>query len=128
MSRTGTFESDAHDAASAEVKLAVRSGVALTVRPTRITSRGRIRFRGRLLAGPHREGTQVAIEAIGRTARARVPVTTLRADAHGRFRFAYRFLRTFAPFTYRFRAMVYRQASYPYAAGASRVVLVRIVR
>jgi hypothetical protein len=55
-------------------------------------------------------------------------VTTLRTDARGRFRFSYRFLRSFAPFTYRFRARLLRQASYPYVDGASRIVTVRIVR
>ena len=52
----------------------------------------------------------------------------MRTDSRGRFRFSYRFLRSFAPFTYRFRARLIRQASYPYAGGASRVVTVKIVR
>ncbi len=57
-----------------------------------------------------------------------MPVATLRTDKRGRFRFSYRFLRSFAPFTYRFRARLIRQASYPYASGSSRIVIVRIVR
>jgi hypothetical protein len=123
-----TYGSDAADAASVEVKLAVRARIALHIKPRRVANRGRITFRGRLLGGPGKAGAQVTIEAVGRDVRSRVPVTTLRTDARGRFRFSYRFLRSFAPFTYRFRARLMRQPSYPYADGASRIVTVRIVR
>jgi hypothetical protein len=80
----------------------------------------------RLVAGV--QVVLVVLEAVGRSGRQRVPVATLRADSRGRFRFRYRFLRSFAPFTYRFRARVIPQASYPYAGGSSRAVTVRIVR
>jgi hypothetical protein len=123
-----TYKSDAGEAASAEVKLGVRPKIALRVAPRRVRNRGRITFRGRLVRGPGKGGVQVTIEAVGRNVRSRVPVTTLRTDRRGRFRFSHRFLRSFAPFTYRFRARLLRQASYPYAGGASRVVTVRIVR
>ena len=106
----------------------MRARIALRVTPRRVANRGRITFRGRLVGGPGKAGAQVTIEAVGRDVRSRVPVTTLRTDARGRFRFSYRFLRSFAPFTYRFRARLMRQASYPYAGGASRIVTVRIVR
>jgi hypothetical protein len=122
------YGSDASETASAELKLDVRPRIALRITPRRVANRGRITFRGRLVGGPGKPGTQVTIEAVGRDVRSRVPVTTLRTDRRGRFRFSYRFLRSFAPFTYRFRARVMRQASYPYATGASRVVTVRIVR
>ena len=122
------YGSDVVDTASAEVKLGVRPRIALKVKPRRVRNRGRITFRGRLVGGPGRGGAQVTIEAVGRDVRSRVPVTTLRTDRRGRFRFSYRFLRSFAPFTYRFRARLMRQASYPYAGGASRIVTVRIVR
>lgn len=71
---------------------------------------------------------QVALYAVDRTARRRVPVEVLKTDARGRFRYRYRFMRTFAPFTYRFQARVASQPGYPYAAGRSRIVAVRIVR
>jgi hypothetical protein len=100
----------------------------LTVNPARVKNRGRIVFRGRLIGGPGKGGAQVTIEAVGRNVRQRVPVATLRTDKRGRFRFSYRFLRSFAPFTYRFRARLIRQASYPYASGSSRIVTVKIVR
>jgi hypothetical protein len=122
------YKSDVGESASAEVRLGVRPRIALSVRPRHVRNRGRIAFRGRLVGGPGKGGAQLTIEAVGRSVRQRVPVTTLRTDRRGRFRFSYRFLRSFAPFTYRFRARLMRQASYPYAGGASRIVSVKIVR
>jgi hypothetical protein len=121
------YGSDEHVTASADLKLGVRPAIALAVRPRRVRNGGRIRFTGRLRAGPGRKGTQVVLEAVGRRGRRQVPVATLRAGRKGRFRFSYRFLRSFAPFTYRFRARLITQAAYPYAAGSSPVVLVKIV-
>jgi len=57
-----------------------------------------------------------------------VPVEVVRTDSRGRFRFRYRFARTFAPFTYRFIAKYERQATFPYAAGTSPVATVRVVK
>jgi hypothetical protein len=122
------FDTDSTPAATAEVTLNVRAGVRLNVKPRRTTSRGRISFSGRLLGGPNRAGTQVQLFAVARKGRDRVPVATLRADGRGRFYFGYRFRRTFAPFTYYFKAVVKRQNAYPYATGSSKRVSVRIVR
>jgi hypothetical protein len=126
--RYHAFTLDPAPSATAEVKMNVRAGIRLDVRPRRTTSRGTIHFAGRLAGGPGRAGVQVALYAVGRRGRARVPVEVLNTDRTGRFRFSYRFARTFAPFTYRFRARLNSQASYPYAAGSSRIVTVRIVR
>jgi hypothetical protein len=122
------FSLDPEPTAVAGATLNVRSGVRLVVRPRRTTSRGTIRFRGRLLGGPGRDGVQVTLYAVGRKARSRVPVAVLETDASGRFRFRYQFLRTFAPFTYRFVARVERQRGYPYAPGSSPIATVRVVR
>jgi hypothetical protein len=122
------FGSDDVAAVTNRVILHVRAGVALRVTPRRTTSRGRISFSGLLLGGPNRAGTQVQLFAVARKGRDRVPVATLRADRRGRFQFKYRFRRTFAPFTYYFQAVVQRQNGYPYAAGSSKRVSVRIVR
>jgi hypothetical protein len=122
------FSLDPEPSTTAELTLDVRAGVTLVVRPRRTTSRGTIRFRGRLLGDPGRAGVQVTLYAVGRQARSRVPVAVLRTDSAGRFRFRYQFLRTFAPFTYRFVAQVQSQRGYPYAAAASRPVTVRVVR
>jgi hypothetical protein len=122
------FTLDAHPTTTAPLTLDVRAGVRLIVRPRRTTSRGTIRFRGRLLGGPNRAGAQVALYAVGRRERSRVPVSVLTTDTKGRFRFRYRFVRTFAPFTYRFVARVERQRGYPYAPASSPVATVKVIR
>jgi hypothetical protein len=81
-----------------------------------------------LLGGPGRGGLQIGLYAVGQSGRARVPVANLQSDVKGRFRFRYRFTRTFAPFTYRFQAWLEAQPTYPYAAAASNRAIVRVVR
>ena len=122
------FSLDPVPAASASVRVNVRAGVRLAVRPKRTTSRGTIRFRGQLRGRGKRGGLQVTLYAIDRSGRRRVPVEVVRTDDRGRFRFRYRFARTFAPFTYRFIARSERQPTYPYAAGSSPTATVRVVR
>jgi hypothetical protein len=116
------------DAPSAEIlgAITVRAGVTLTVKPKRIGRHGRIVFAGRLRGSPGQGGTQVALYAVARTGRARVPVAVLRADSRGRFRYAYRFTRTLAPTTYWFQSALSAQRGYPYAAARSRRVAVRV--
>ena len=122
------FTLDPEPSAVAGVTLNVRAGIRLSVAPRRTTSRGTIRFSGKLLGGPGRSHVQVTLYAVGRVGRQRVPVSVLRTNRKGRFRFRYRFQRTFAPFTYRFQARIERQATYPYAAAGSNRVIVRVVR
>lgn len=122
------FSLDPEPSATAAVTLNVRAGVRLAVRPRRTTSRGTIRFSGKLLGGPGRAGLQVTLYAVGRRGRGRVPVEVLRTNTNGTFRFRYRFARTFAPFTYRFQARIEKQRSYPYAAASSPRATVHVVR
>ena len=116
---------DAAASAVSDVVLQARAGVRLAVSPKRVGARGSIRFRGRLLGGPGRAGTQVVIYALGGS-RSRIPVATVRADTRGRFRYRYRFTNSSPGATYRFRATMHSQRSYPYATGSSRRVTVRI--
>ena len=51
--------------AVASVTLNVRAGIRLKVTPRRTTSRGTIRFAGKLLGGPGRQGVQVTLYAGG---------------------------------------------------------------
>jgi hypothetical protein len=51
---------------------------------------------------------------------------TRRTGRGGRFRWSYRFVRTFGTLTYRFRARVSAQPGLPFSTGASRVVGVRV--
>ncbi len=116
------------DTASVEIlgTVHVRAGVRLAVRPRRVGPHGRIVFTGRLLGGPGRASTQVALYAVAARGRTRVPVAVLHADQRGQFRYAYRFTRTLAPTTYWFQVFVDAQRGYPYAAWRSRRVVVRV--
>ena len=51
---------------------------------------------------------------------------TMRTDAAGRWAIRYRFRRTRGVQRYRFRARLPREASYPFAAGGSRSLTVRV--
>jgi hypothetical protein len=51
---------------------------------------------------------------------------TPRTGAGGRWSFRYRFEATRGVVTYRFRAVVPREAAYPYELGRSRVVAVKV--
>ena len=106
----------------------VRAGVRLTVRPKRTTSRGSIRFLGRCAVAPiARDSKSPSTPSIAAAA-AVCPSRWSAPTSRGRFRFRYRFARTFAPFTYRFIAKYERQATFPYAAGTSPVATVRVVK
>jgi hypothetical protein len=114
---------DTIPAATAGVRLRVRAGLRLTIRP-RVARRGQaIRFAGRLLGGPlPRGGKQVVLMA--RASRgAWVRFNVVRTGAHGRFRTTYRFQQPGAA-RYRFRALSLAEAAYPYLAGGSNVVRV----
>ena len=111
-------------ACSRRVRVHVKAG--LTLRATkRVRRGGRVRFRGRLLGKPiPRVGKLIDLQAFD-AGRWRTFKTT-RAKRTGRYRASYRFLRTTAPRTFRFRARARREARYPYALGTSRVVRVRV--
>jgi hypothetical protein len=118
------FSSDAQPAAQLQGRLLVRAGVRLRVSPSRVAPNGRIRFTGSLLGGPGRGGAIVTLYVF---AGRRIPVAVLRTDGRGRFRFAYRFSRTFVPTTFPFWAQVEPQHGFPYVRGRSRRVLVRVL-
>jgi hypothetical protein len=120
------FHLETAPSATATVALRVRAGVMLSVRPRRVSPTGRIEFTGRLKGGPRRAGTQVVIYAVGTRSRDRIPVATIRANSKGRFRYRYRFRNGSPGVSYRFRATLHQQRSYPYATGSSRTVTVRI--
>ncbi len=122
------FSLDPDPAATAEMEFRVRADLSLSVSPRQVGAHGRISFRGRLIGGPGRAGNQVTIYAVARRGSDRVPVAVLRTDRRGRFLFSYRFQRTFAPFTYRFRAKLPTQVGYPYVGAWSRTVAVRVGR
>lgn len=116
---------DPAPAAVDSVRTAVRASVSAGVRPRSPRVGGRIRVTGRLLR-LGRPGVQVNIQARdGRTWRT-IGQTRTRGRA-GRFTWRYRFRRTAAGRTVRLRARV-NSPVYPFAAGASRSVRVRVRR
>jgi hypothetical protein len=127
-SRDVTFRYRSHvndtiPTATASVRLRVRAGLRLTIRP-RVARRGQaIRFSGRLLGAPlPRGGKQIVLMA--RASRgAWVRFNVVRAGAEGRFRATYRFQQP-GTARYRFRALSLAEAAYPYLAGGSNIVKV----
>ncbi len=109
--------------ATAALRLRVRAGVRLKIRPRHARRGQAIRFSGRLLGGPMpRGGKQIVLMA--RTSRgAWVRFNVVRADARGRFAARYRFQQP-GTARYRFRALSLAEAAYPYLAGGSNVVTV----
>ena len=86
----------------------------------------RLRFSGEVRGGTvPPNGLVIRLEA--GTARSRwIAFRTVRTHPSGQFRASYRFTNTHGVVRYRFRAVVQRQASYPFAAGSSRAVWVRV--
>ena len=111
--------------ATRDIALLVRART--TVRPSRRffvngeTMRLRGRLRGRSIPP---EGKLVELQVLLR-GRWRTFATT-RAGRDGRWYYDYRFDGTRGSQTYRFRARVPREATYPYETGGSRVVRVRV--
>jgi hypothetical protein len=110
--------------ATRALQLAVEAPLTLTVTPRDAPSRGTIRFRGRLPAGPiPRGGKALILEA--RSGRgAWIEFHVVRTDGRGRFASSYHF-RFPGPARYQFRVLCEQEADYPFAAGISRTVSVR---
>jgi hypothetical protein len=109
---------------TATLSLGVKAGIGLRLSPHRVTNGQKVRFKGRLKGGPARKGTRVTIDVLVPDARRRVPIGNVKADAKGRFRFAYRFRRTLVKARYRFQARLSPQPGYPYRGATSRRVSV----
>jgi hypothetical protein len=105
-------------------RVTVRVPAAATLHPSRRTVRNgnSVTFSGRLLGPPAAAGKLVTLQAFYRRAWRTFAVT--RADGRGRFRQAYRFQATVGRVAYHFRALIEREASYPYETGVTPVVTV----
>jgi hypothetical protein len=110
---------------SAALVVRVRAGVTLHASPRQVRNGQSVRFSGRLLGRPVPRGGKL-VDLQARDAGRWRTFATVRARRRGAFRLHYRFLRTFHPTTFPFRARVRREASYPYALGYSPVVRVRV--
>lgn len=97
----------------------------LQANPRRTRNHGRpVLFRGKL-PGPLARGRVVVLQAWAGPDHW-LTFRQATTDAAGRFRTRYRFNRTRQSITYTFRALVPRQAGYPWLSGASRWVRVRV--
>jgi hypothetical protein len=108
-----------------DVEVQVRAFSSMRVSRGRLTNGEAVTFRGRVRSGPLPEtgkliALQVLVRGHWRT------FATVRADSSGRWRRRYRFQATTGVVVYRFRALIPREASYPYATGASRRVRVTV--
>ena len=111
----------------AAAAIAIRVPATTTIRVSRRSLRngGSVRFRGRLGGGTVPAGGKLIDLQAHYRGRWRT-FANPRADRHGRWGFRYRFEATRGVVTYSFRAVVRREAAYPYELGRSRVVRVRV--
>ena len=109
---------------TAALVLTVPASLSLSVTPRLTHVGGTIAFTGALHGAPLPPGgKQLVLEARTSGGPWR-QFQVLSTAAHGRYRATYRF-RLAGPITYQFRAVCPREADFPYATGASRVVSVR---
>jgi hypothetical protein len=111
---------DTRFSCSKALRLGVRAGVSLRASRTRLGGAGTVRFSGRLRV--RARGKIVVLQA-REDGRWRTFANT-RTNRRGRFRASYRFRGL--PGTYPVRALVPPDASYPFAAGTSRAVRIRV--
>jgi hypothetical protein len=110
----------------ASVRVRVRANVSMRASRGELRTGQRVVLRGRLRGRPiPRRGVLVELQA--KRGRRWQTFGTARTNRRGRYRFSYPFTRTAGVQYYTLRARVPRQASYPYARGASRpeIVVVR---
>jgi len=103
-----------------KVSLKVRAGLRFSVVPERLRNGQTMTMTGQLRALPvPATGKAVAIQARAKGAPSWTTVSLVRSDPRGRFKYRYRFRRTFERTTYEFRAVAPKERSYPYLAGSS---------
>jgi hypothetical protein len=112
-------------AATAQARLDVVAPITLRVGPGFVDNKHAVTFRGRLLAGPMpRKGKlvnlQVVVDGHWHT------FATVRSYKSGKFKYRYRFMRTYGRVAYRFRALSRFEAAYPFVAGHSKTATVRV--
>jgi hypothetical protein len=118
------FAEDTQPAVTKLVRLKTRAGLRMRANRRRVGPGGRVVFRGRLRGGHvPRRGVLVVLQGHQRGFGWRT-FKTVRAR-RGRFVGSYRFVRA-ASGTFRFRAVVREQPTYPWATGRSRPVTVRL--
>jgi hypothetical protein len=111
--------------AAAAVVVRVRAPVRVRASSRSLRNGQTLVLRGRL--GGHLRTRGLLVEFQVRRGRSWSTFATSRTVRAGRFRYAYRFTRTFGVQTYRFRARLPAQRGSPFSTGSSRRVTVRVV-
>src|SRR3954452_4194693 len=119
------YSADTSFADTTDVRLLVSAGVTLKATPKRLRNRKATMFRGRLLGKPiAKRGVVVDLQVFFR--KQWRTFAAPRTNKAGAFKFKYRFMAGAA--TWRFRARVRRETSYPFELGLSlRPVTVKVV-
>lgn len=115
---------DTHFADTTDVVVMVRAGVTLKPRPTKLRNGSATTFTGTVARPLPRRGVLVDLQArVGKRWRT---FAVARTNRSGRYRVRYRFRNTYRTTTFKFRARVRRDSSYPYLDGFSRTVRVHV--
>jgi hypothetical protein len=112
--------------ATRSLSLKVAAGVRLGVGPGHVRNGQAITFRGALLGRPVPSSGKLIDMQVKVGRRWQTFATTRARGRRASFTYRYRFTRTTARITYRFRALARAESAYPYATGASRTVKVRV--
>lgn len=106
-----------------EVRYYAHAGPTLRASSPRVRNGGRLRYWGKL-PGPRNVGRVVVLQAGTVGSRRWITFRKAITKANGVFRARYHFIHTTSRTRYRFRAVVPRQAGYPWEAGQSKPVRV----
>ncbi len=124
--RFGT-RSSIGEVVAANVNLKVAASASLKASPDRLRNGQAVALRGRLRGRPvPRQGVLVALQAWHAEPGEWRSFDDTHSNRRGRFRLVYQFTSTTETQTYRLRAAIPRQGSYPYGPGASHGVKVLV--
>jgi hypothetical protein len=126
-----SFEGDEalEQASRPSLELRVRSGISLSAAPLSLETGQAVRLSGRIRgrgAAIPRRGKLVAIQYLEVATHRWRPVLVTRSDHGGRFHARYRFRYVSGAASIRLRATALAEERWPYAAGSSRPVTVRV--
>lgn len=121
-----SYSADSSFADTTDVHLLVTAGVTMKAKPKKVHNRHATVFTGRLLGGPvPSRGVVVDLQVFFR--KHWRTFAAPRTNRAGVYKFRYRFMAGAA--TWRFRARVRRDSSYPYELGTSpKAITVKVVR
>ncbi len=108
------------------IDLEVPARTAFRVSDRRLLNGQSVTFGGRLAVPPTGMAAGKLVELQTKLSGRWQTFRTVRTDAQGRWRSAYRFRRTRGLIRYRFRARLPREGSYPFATGTTRSVRVTV--